>query len=253
MRVRFLGTGTSSGIPLIGCTCDVCISTNPKDKRLRTSVLIETDGKTFIIDIGPDFRQQMLREEVKNLDAVLMTHSHKDHTGGLDDIRAYNFMLRKDMPIYLDEQTERILRLHYDYIFAVDPYPGIPRVKLKRISNQPFEAEGVPVTPIQVYHHQMPVLGFRIHDFTYITDANRIAEEEKEKIKGSKVLVLNALRRESHISHFTLDEALALIEELQPQQTYLIHMSHQLGRHTDINKTLPKGVALSYDGLNIEV
>ncbi len=253
MRVRFLGTGTSSGVPLIGCSCPVCTSTDPRDKRLRSSILIETDGKTLVVDIGPDFRQQMLREDVRNLDAVLMTHSHKDHTGGLDDIRAYNFMLKKDMPIYLDEYTEKVLRNHYDYIFDIDPYPGIPRVKLRRIGNEPFLAEGVPVVPIQVYHHKMPVLGFRIHNFTYITDANLIPDEEKRKIKGTDVLVLNALRLEAHISHFTLDQALALIEELQPRQTYLIHMSHQLGKHADINKELPRGVALSYDGLHIEV
>lgn len=253
MRVRFLGTGTSSGVPLIGCTCAVCTSDDPRDKRLRTSILIEVDDKTLVVDAGPDFRQQMLREDVKDLDAILMTHSHKDHTGGLDDIRAYNFILRKDMPIYLDAYTEQVLKKHYDYIFDPNPYPGIPRVKLRQITNKAFTAEGIPVTPVQVYHHKMPVFGFRIKDFTYITDANRIPDEEKAKIRGSKVLVINALRKESHISHFTLDQALELIKELQPERTYLIHMSHQLGKHADISKELPDGVALSYDGLSIEV
>lgn len=253
MIVRFLGTGTSSGVPLIGCQCAVCTSTDTHDKRLRSSVLIETQGKTFIIDCGPDFRQQMLREDVRQLDAILMTHSHKDHTGGLDDIRAYNFILKRDMHVYLDTYTEQTIRTHYDYIFAKDPYPGIPRVQLHNIGNAPFMVEGIEVTPIQVYHHKMPVFGFRIGDFTYITDANRIDEEEKEKVKGSKVLVLNALRREAHISHFTLSEALALVNELKPARTYFTHISHQLGKYADVSKELPENVYLAFDGLKVEL
>lgn len=253
MIVRFLGTGTSSGVPLIGCQCEVCTSTDTHDKRLRSSVLVELEGKTIIIDCGPDFRQQMLREDVRQLDAILMTHSHKDHTGGLDDIRAYNFILKRDMHVYLDSYTELVIRTHYDYIFAKDPYPGIPRVQLHNIGNAPFMVDGIEIIPIQVYHHKMPVFGFRIGDFTYITDANRIDEAEKEKVKGSKVLVLNALRREAHISHFTLSEALALVDELKPDRTYLTHISHQLGRYAEVSKELPYNVFLAFDGLKVEL
>lgn len=253
MIVRFLGTGTSSGVPLIGCQCEVCTSTDPRDKRLRSSVLVEVDGKTIIIDCGPDFRQQMLREDVRVLDAILMTHSHKDHTGGLDDIRAYNFILKRDMHVYLDSYTEQVIRTHYDYIFAKDPYPGIPRVQLHNISNEPFTVDGIEVRPIQVYHHKMPVFGFRIGDFTYITDANRIDDAEKEKIKGSKVLVLNALRHEAHISHYTVAEALALVNEVKPERTYFTHASHQLGKFADVSKELPENVYLAFDGLKVEL
>lgn len=239
---------------MIACRCEVCQSTDTRDKRLRSSVLVDVAGKTLVIDTGPDFRQQMLRENVQRLDAVLMTHSHKDHTGGLDDIRAYNFILREDMDIYLDEYTEAVIRNHYDYIFAPNPYPGIPRVKLHNIKpDEPFVAEGVPVTPILVWHHKMPVLAFRIHDFTYITDANRIDPEELEKVRGTKVLVLNALRREKHISHYTLEEALALIAEIQPERAYLTHLSHQMGKHADILRELPEGVELAYDGLRVDI
>lgn len=253
MRVRFLGTGTSSGIPLVGCKCAVCQSTNPKDKRLRTSVLVEVNGLNIVIDTGPDFRQQMLREHIDRLDAVLFTHSHRDHTGGLDDIRAYNFIMKRDMNLYLTEFTASQLKIHYDYVFAENPYPGIPRVRLNIIDNKPFDIQGTTITPIQVLHHKMPVLAFRIEDFTYITDANYIAESEKEKIKGSRVMVINALRREDHISHFTLSQALDLIAELEVEQAYLIHMSHQLGLHNDVERELPEGVHLSFDGLHLDI
>ncbi len=253
MRLTFLGTGTSSGIPMIACTCPVCTSTDAKDKRLRSSVMIEADGKTLLVDCGPDFRQQMLRENVTRVDGIIFTHPHKDHTAGLDDIRAYNFALKRDMPLYLDAFTESEIRDQYSYIFSPNPYPGIPRVKIMSISGEtPFEAEGVPVTPIKAMHHQMPILGFRFGDITYITDANYIAPEELEKIKGSRILILNALRREPHISHYTLQQALDLIKELQPERAYLIHLSHQMGKHEDVSKELPENVFLAYDGLVLQ-
>lgn len=252
MRLTFLGTGTSGGVPMIACTCAVCISPNPKDKRLRSAVMVEAAGKTLVIDCGPDFRQQMLREGVMRVDGIVFTHSHKDHTGGLDDIRAYNYVLRRDMPLYLDDLTEEAIREQYSYIFSPNPYPGIPRVQLHRIDGQTaFEAEGVPMVPIQVMHHQMPVLGFRMGDLTYITDANYIPPEELEKIKGTKILILNALRREQHISHFTLQQALDLVALLKPEKAYFTHISHQLGTYEAVSQELPPNVFLAYDGLQI--
>ena len=215
--------------------------------------MIEEQGKTLVVDTGPDFRQQMLRENVKVLDAVLMTHQHMDHIAGLDDIRAYNYFLKRDMHLYLNKPTEDAIRRVFAYIFEITPYPGIPLVKLHSIGNDTFDAEGITVTPITVLHHKMPVTAYRIGDFTYITDANFIAPEEKEKIKGSKILVLNALRKEPHISHFTLAEALALVEELKPERAYLTHMSHQMGLHAEIEATLPANVHLAYDGLSISI
>jgi len=253
VRLTFLGTGTSGGVPMIACKCPVCTSTDSKDKRLRSSVLIETEGKTLLIDCGPDFRQQMLREQVERVDGIIFTHSHKDHTGGLDDIRAYNYILKRDMPLYLTAFTESEIRDQYSYIFSPNPYPGIPRVHMHTIDGDtPFEAEGIPVVPIKALHHQMPVLGFRFGDVTYITDANYIAPEEIEKIKGSRILVLNALRREQHISHFTLQQAIDLIKELKPERAYLTHISHQMGKHEDVSQELPEGVHLAYDGLQVE-
>ena len=238
---------------MIACHCVVCSSTNARDKRLRSSVMVQDHGQTVVIDAGPDFRQQMLREHVDELHALLLTHAHVDHIGGLDDIRAFNFFMKRDMDIYLSELSEQILRKHNDYIFDKDPYPGVPRVKLHRIGNGPFTAAGFEVTPIRVMHHQMPVEAFRIGGFTYITDANFIAPEEREKAKGSKVLVVNALRWEKHISHFTVDQALELINELKPETAYFTHISHQLGLHDEVEKKLPPNVHLAYDGLVIEV
>ncbi|MDX2002243.1 MAG: MBL fold metallo-hydrolase [Chitinophagales bacterium] len=253
MKVTFLGTGTSGGVPMIGCPCQVCHSADTKDQRLRSSILIEKNGKTLVVDTGPDFRQQMLRERVNQLDGVLYTHGHIDHTGGLDDIRAYNFFQKLDMPLYMDELTETIIRRQFAYVFDNVSYPGIPRVRLQRIENRPFTAEGISVVPIQVMHLNMPVVAFRIDDFTYITDANRIAEEEKKKVLGCKVLVLNALRKEKHISHFNLSEALELIEELAPETAYLTHISHQMGLHEEVSKELPSNVHLAYDGLKLQL
>lgn len=252
MIVTILGSGTSSGVPMMGCHCKVCTSNNPKDNRLRASVLIETGGKKILIDTGPDMRLQMLRAKVNALDAVIYTHEHNDHISGLDEIRPFNFFQQKPMDIYLTEQVEYSLRKRFHYVFEEKTYPGLPEVNLHRITLHPFYIDDVKIIPIQVYHYNLPVLGFRINDFTYITDANFLPDTEKQKIAGTKVLVLNALRKEKHISHFTLDEALDLIAELKPETAYLTHISHQLGLHNAVEATLPSNVHLAYDGLRIE-
>lgn len=253
-RVTFLGTGTSQGVPLIACTCRVCSSNDPLDKRLRSSIKIEVDNTTIVIDSGPDFRQQMLRSQTKKLDALVFTHEHKDHIAGMDDIRAFNYVLKMPIEVFASEQVQVALRREYQYIFADFKYPGIPEINLHTIkNNEPFNINGVTLTPIEVLHYKLPVLGFRVNDFTYITDANSISETEKEKIKGSKVLVLNALRREKHISHYTLDEAIALVRELEIPEAYFTHISHQLGLHHEVDAELPDGMHLAYDGLTIEI
>lgn len=251
MKVIFLGTGTSQGIPVIGCTCEVCRSVDYHDKRLRSSIYVEYKGLHLVIDTGPDFRQQMLRERINRLDAVLFTHSHKDHTAGMDDIRSFNFLQKKDMPIYGTEFTLSRLKEEFSYIFAKDKYPGIPQVVLHPITKDPFEIDGKTIVPIEVMHYKMPVLGFRFGDFTYITDANKIAEEEKEKIKGSKVIVLNALQREEHISHFNLEEAVQMMEELKPEKGYFTHLGHYMGLHAEVNKELPENLEIAWDGLQL--
>jgi phosphoribosyl 1,2-cyclic phosphate phosphodiesterase len=253
MKVTFLGTGTSQGVPLIACDCEVCTSDDPKNKRLRTSLMIEVDGKVFVFDTGPDFRQQMLRENVKRLDGVIFTHEHKDHIAGLDDVRAFNYILKRKVDVFATDNVELALRREYHYIFGEEQYPGIPRINLHKISNELLSIKGVDFLPIQVLHYKLPVLGFRVGDFTYITDASEIPAIEKDKIRGSKVLVLNALRKEKHISHFTLDEAVALMIELAPEKGYLIHISHQLGTHEEVSKDLPSFIELAYDGLKIDL
>ncbi len=253
ITITFLGTGTSQGVPVIGCKCAVCSSTDTRDQRLRTSVLIKTQGKTFVIDTGPDFRQQMLREQIDSLDGVLFTHEHKDHIAGLDDIRAFNFIQRKDMEVFATERVQTALKREFYYAFEEVKYPGVPQILLKTIDNQPFEASGITFTPIEVLHYKMPVLAFRVGDFSYVTDANFIAESEKEKLKKSKVLVINALRKSDHISHFSLDQALALIEELEVERAYITHISHQMGLHAEVEKQLPHNVFLAQDSLTISI
>lgn len=253
IKVTVLGSGTSQGVPLIACNCLVCNSNNDKDKRLRSSIKIEVENKTFVIDSGPDFRQQMLRSNTKQLNALIFTHEHKDHIAGMDDIRAFNYVNKYAIDVYATDRVEDALKREYAYIFSDEKYPGIPEINLINIENKPFIVQDVEVIPIQVYHYKLPVLGFRFGDFTYITDANFINDDEKEKIKGSKVLIVNALRREQHISHFTLEEAIALGQELQVPQIYFTHISHQLGLHNEVEKELPPGFHLAYDGLEIVV
>lgn len=251
MKVTFLGTGTSQGIPLIGCKCKVCNSPDFKDKRLRVSVLIEINNNHFVIDTGPDFRQQMLREKVSKIDAVLFTHEHKDHIAGLDDIRAYNYILKRKMEVYASENVQAALKREFHYIFDGDNYPGIPQINLNTIDNSPFSINDINITPIQVYHYKLPVFGFRIEDFIYITDANLIPDEEKDKMRGAKIIVINALRKEKHVSHFTLQQAIDLMQELKPEKAYFTHISHQLGLHEEVNKELPEFIELAYDGLEV--
>lgn len=253
MTVTFLGTGTSQGVPVIACHCPICTSADPRDQRLRSSIMLSHNDRNVVIDTGPDFRQQMLRARVQRLDGVVFTHEHKDHIAGLDDIRAFNYFQREKMNVYCTEAVEIALKREFAYAFSDFKYPGIPEIELNRIDNAPFDVAGMHLSPIEVIHMKMPVFGYRIGDFTYITDANYISESEKEKIKGCKILVLNALRREKHPSHYTLDEALALVEELQPEQTYFTHISHQLGLHEEVSKELPDNVHLAYDGLTITI
>lgn len=252
LTITFLGTGTSSGVPMIGCDCAVCTSTDPKDNRLRSSILVESANTSLVVDTGPDFRYQMLRQKVKKLDAVLFTHPHKDHMAGLDDIRAFNFFTKKPIDIYADSLTEEAVRRDFYYAFTDTKYPGIPELNLNTISTEPFMVGDIPVIPIQVWHLKMPVMGFRFGSFTYITDANRIEENEKNKIRGSEILVLNALRRQKHISHFSLGEAIDLVEELQIPEAYFTHLSHQMGLHAEIESELPEQIHLAWDGLSLE-
>lgn len=253
LKVTFLGSGTSQGVPLIGCPCEVCTSKDVNDKRLRSSVYIETEGKFFIIDTGPDFRQQMLRENIKKLDAVIFTHSHKDHICGFDDIRAFNYIQKKPIEVYLEEYVLDAIKRDFFYIFEEYKYPGVPEANFHVIKNEEFEINGVKIIPIRVHHYKMLVLGFKIGNFTYITDANSIGYNEIEKIKGTEVLVLNALRKETHVSHFSLDEAIEMSKKIGAKKTYLTHISHQMGLHKQINAELTTEIRLAYDGLVVEI
>lgn len=238
---------------MIGCHCEVCTSANPKDKRLRTSVLIQSNNTTIVVDTTPDFRYQMLRIKNEKLDAVLFTHPHKDHIAGLDDIRAYNFFQQKPMDVYANALTAEALKREFAYVFADKKYPGIPQINLLTIDETAFDIGDINVQPFTVWHHKMPVFGFRFGNFTYITDANKIEPAVKERIKGSAVIVLNALRNEQHISHFNLKEAIELVEELEIPNAYFTHISHQLGLHDEVEKKLPQGIHLGYDGLQLIV
>ena len=258
VHLTLLGTGTSQGVPVIACDCDVCTSPDPRNKRLRSSAMFEVDGdhapegkRTFVIDTGPDFRQQMLRARVQQLDAVLFTHEHKDHVAGLDDVRAFNFRQKRDMDVYATPRVQQALRREFHYVFAENPYPGVPRVRLNDLDGAPLNVGGVDIVPLPVKHYQLPVLGFRIGPIAYVTDANAFAPETWHRLEGVEVLVINALRKQKHISHFNLDEALEVIERVGPREAYLTHISHLLGEHQDVAPDLPRGVFLGEDGLRI--
>lgn len=253
MKVTFLGTGTSQGVPVIACNCKTCRSADPKDSRLRTSVLLEDDQSVYVIDAGPDFRQQMLKEGVQNLDAILITHEHKDHIGGMDDVRAFNFKNRKPMDVYCDKRVELALKLAYPYVFDPMGYPGAPRMNIHLIGDAPFDLMGREVTPIMVHHKELPVYGFRIGDFAYITDANDIPVNSIALLNELNYLVINALRMEKHPSHFNLDEALELIAEIKPRKTFITHIGHEMGLYSELSAELPDNVELAYDGMSFTV
>jgi phosphoribosyl 1,2-cyclic phosphate phosphodiesterase len=253
LKITFLGTGTSTGVPMIACECEVCTSTNKKDKRLRSSIMVESKKTVLVVDSTPDFRYQMLREKVKHLDAIIFTHPHKDHIAGLDDIRAFNYFSKKPMQIFANEMTQEVIIREFPYAFADTKYPGLPEIALNPIAMDEFIVGDIPVIPILVWHLKMPVLGFRFGKFTYITDANRIDEPEKEKIRGSEIIVINALRNERHVSHYNLQEAIDLVKELKIPQAYFTHISHQLGKNDAVNASLPDGMQLAYDGLVLHI
>jgi phosphoribosyl 1,2-cyclic phosphate phosphodiesterase len=253
MTVTFLGTGTSQGVPIICCECAVCKSNDPKDNRLRSSILIESETTKVIIDVGPDFRQQLLRKNLKSLDAVVFTHEHKDHIAGLDEVKAFNYFNNMKMPVYATERVQTALKREFAYIFSEEKYPGIPEIDLHTITDEPICINDIKLLPIDVIHYKMPVKGYRIRNFTYITDANYISETEIEKIRGSEIIVINALRKEPHLSHFTFSEAINLMKELKPKKAYFTHISHQLGLHQDVSLELPDFIELAYDGLHIEI
>ena len=253
MKITFLGSGTSQGVPIIACECEVCASVDPKDKRLRSSVMVEHNGKIIVVDTGPDFRQQMLKADVKWLDALLFTHAHRDHLAGLDDIRGFNFKMKRAVDVYCEKRVEAAIRREFFYAFEEPKYPGVPEMNIHHIGLDAFELFDLKIEPIRVFHHKLPVLGFRFQKFVYITDANLIEPKEMEKIKGCEVLVLNTLRREFHISHFTLDEAIELVKIINPKQAYFTHISHQLGKHEEVENELPPNMHLAYDGLVVNL
>jgi len=250
VKITFLGTGTSQGVPVIACECNTCLSQDEHDKRLRTSLLLETDKTTLLFDAGPDFRQQMLRAQVIKLDSILLTHEHKDHIAGLDDVRAFNYKSQDAIDIYAEERVQKALKKEYSYVFSEYQYPGIPKMRLNLINDDPINIRGLDILPVRVFHYKLPIYGFRIGNFAYITDANYIPDESKEKLYGVKFLVINALRKEKHISHFSLREAVDLIREISPKKAYLTHISHQMGFYSDISKELPMGIVLAYDGMS---
>ena len=252
--ITFLGTGTSQGIPMIGCNCEVCTSSDPHDNRLRCSALIRYEGKTFLIDAGPDFRQQMLREKITHLDAILLTHNHKDHTGGLDDVRSFNYLEKRSFPIFCEAHVLESLQKEYYYVFAEKPYPGAPEMDVHLITSLPFDIDGVPVTPIRALHYKLPVLGFRFGNCAYVTDANYIPESEFDKLRHLDIFVLNTVKRGHHISHYALEEAIDICRRVGARQSFLTHLSHMLPRHADLTRelaTLPFSIRPAFDGLEI--
>ena len=251
MQITLLGTGTSQGVPVIACDCKVCKSGNSKDHRLRSSVMIEVDNQTIVVDTGPDFRQQMLRERVRRLDAILFTHHHKDHVAGMDDIRAFNYIMKRDMQIYCNRVTEKALRKEFPYVFSENRYPGVPQVKINSIVNRSFKINETTIAPIKAKHYMMPVFGYRIKNFVYLTDVSDISDKEKEKMKNADLIVLDALRKEEHISHLNLEQALKLLKELNPKKALLTHISHYMGLHDDVNSELPDHIKLGYDGQQV--
>ncbi len=253
MKIRILGSGTSQGIPVIACGCPVCQSNDTRDKRLRAAVMITNKDTQVVIDAGPDFRQQMLQAKVKKLDGLVITHNHKDHTGGLDDVRAFNWIHKKPMDIFAQQEVLDTIQKDFAYAFGEDKYPGVPAMNLHPVDQEPFRIGSMSLLPIHAMHHQMPVLGFRIGNFSYLTDANFIEPEELDKMRGSEIVVINALRKEKHISHFTLQEAVDILKELNPRQGLITHISHQMGRHEEVQQELPPGIDLSYDGLELSL
>lgn len=251
MKITFLGTGTSQGVPVIACECPTCMSADPHDNRLRTSLILESDGVTLLFDAGPDFRQQMLKEKVRKLDAILITHEHKDHIAGMDDVRAFNYKSQDAVDIYAEGRVQKAIKREFSYVFSEYQYPGIPRMRLNDIPDYNFTIKGIVITPVRVRHMNMEIYGFRIGDFAYITDANYIPEQSKEKLFGVKYLVINALRKEKHISHFSLREAVDFIHEISPRKAFITHISHQMGLHKDVSEELPPGIMLGYDGLSL--
>jgi phosphoribosyl 1,2-cyclic phosphate phosphodiesterase len=251
VKITFLGTGTSQGVPVIACECATCVSDDSKDKRLRAALLVETSANTIVIDAGPDFRQQMLNARVKKLDAIFLTHEHKDHIAGMDDLRAFNYKSQAAIDIYAEERVQNAVRKEYAYVFAENQYPGVPKMELHNIDAYNIELKGDIIIPLRIFHYRLPILGFRIGDMAYVTDANYIPEETKEKLIGVKYLVINALRKEKHISHFSLGEALNLIEEVSPRKAFITHIGHQMGKHAEVNRELPLNVTLAWDGLEV--
>ena len=255
MRITFLGTGTSQGVPVIACHCEVCRSTDMRNTRLRSSIMVELGDQRFVIDCGPDFRQQMLREKVESIDAILITHEHKDHLGGLDDVRAFNYVLKKPTPVYATEEVQDQIRREYGYAFEGDRYPGVPELDLHTFTNNPFFIGNTEIVPVKAVHYNDDqfVFGFRIHDFTYLTDVYKISDDEKNKIRGSKVVVVNALRKQKHYSHMNLEEAVALLLELNPERGFVTHISHQMGLYSNVEPELPPTISLAWDQLTVEL
>lgn len=253
IHIEFLGTGTSLGVPMIACSCAVCSSSNPKDKRFRTSIAIKYKDKRIIVDCGPDFRTQLLRASIPDFEAILITHKHRDHIAGLDDVRSINYILRKSVDVYLSPESLQAIEKEFAYIFNPGDYKGAPQINLHILENSPFELIGLKIIPLKVQHRNMEVFGFRIGDFSYITDANAIPKETMALLKGTKILVLNALRLKKHPSHFNLEEAVAIAQEIKAEQTYFTHLGHLIGKHDEVNNQLPKGMQLAWDGLKLEI